>query len=254
LNTPLFILQISDCHLLEDPEATLSGINTTQSLQQVLKHAYEQHGKADLILVTGDLAQEPCQSSYQRLFAALQKYQTRSICLPGNHDDLSLMQQYINSKTINCNKHILFPHWQTICLNSKKTGSPGGYLAANEFTFLTETLSRYPELNTLVAIHHHCIPTQSLWMDSMMIENNDELLSLLKQYPQVKAITGGHIHQELEMQSNNQLILGMPSTCFQFKPLSTEYTLDDKTPGYRVLLLYPEGEIKTHIYHLPENA
>lgn len=72
MNTPLFILQISDCHLLEDPEATLSGINTTQSLQQVLKHAFEQHGKADLILVTGDLAQEPCQSSYQRLFSALQ--------------------------------------------------------------------------------------------------------------------------------------------------------------------------------------
>ncbi|KAF3981323.1 MAG: 3',5'-cyclic-AMP phosphodiesterase [Methylococcales symbiont of Hymedesmia sp. n. MRB-2018] len=251
MNAPLFILQISDCHFLQESGETLSGIDTEQSLKRVLKYANEKQGKADLILVSGDLAEEPSPSTYQRIVSTLLAHQTRSICLPGNHDDLALMQQFINTKTINCDKHIAFKHWQIISLNSKKTGSQGGYLEQKELLYLTKTLRQYPKINTLVAIHHHLLPTNSPWMDKMIIENNEELLNLLKKYPQVKLVTCGHIHQRLHIQSDNLLVLGSPSTCFQFKPLCTEYTLDNKPPGYRTLYLYPNGRIKTNIHYLP---
>ncbi len=250
-NSPLFILQISDCHILEQAGMTLSGMDTEQSLIQTLQYAHKKHGKSDVIIVTGDLAQHPCQSSYQRLTSALEKYQTQTICLPGNHDDFALMQQFISTDKINCAKHSLFKHWQIICLNSKKTGSQGGYLAHDELTFLTETLAKKPHLNTLIAIHHHCLPSQSHWMDTMMIENSSELLDALKQHPQVKAVTCGHIHQKLEIKTDVQLFLGTPSSCFQFKPFCTEFTLDHKTPGYRTIQLYPDGEIKTRVHYLP---
>jgi Icc protein len=251
LNKPLFILQISDCHILEKSGGTLSAIDTEKSLKQVLKYAYEKHGKANLILVSGDLAQQPSLLSYQKIISALQPYQTRTICLPGNHDDFDLMQQYINSKTINCDKYMAFKHWQIISLNSKKTGSQGGYLDKNELLFLSNSLTQYPQLNTIIAIHHHSIPTHSPWMDKMIIENKDELLNLLKQYPHVKAVICGHIHQKLHIKQDNLLLLGTPSTCFQFKPLCTEYTLDDKPPGYRILQLYPDGTIESNAHYLP---
>jgi Icc protein len=251
MNAPLIILQLTDLHFLAESGQTMSGVDTELSFRQVLEYAQNKQGKADLILITGDLAQDTCTSSYQRIVKELEKYQTRTVCLPGNHDDLTLMQQLIRGKQVNCNKHLKYKHWQVICLNSKKPGSKGGYLASDELEYLADTLKKQAGLNTLIAVHHHPVPTISPWMDGMIIKNSDELFSLLENYPQVKAIICGHIHQELEIQKNNILILGTPSTCFQFEPLCTEYTLDSQQPGYRTLKLFPDGSIKSNVYRLP---
>ena len=251
MNAPLVILQLTDLHFLAESGQTMSGVDTELSFRQTLEYAQSEQGKADLILVTGDLAQDPCLSSYQRIVKELEKYKTRTVCLPGNHDDLALMQQLISDKQVNCEKHLKYKHWQVISLNSKKPGSQGGYLASDELDYLADILNKQADLNTLIAVHHHPVPTNSPWMDKMMIENGEALFSLLKNYPQVKAIICGHIHQELVTHKNNTMILGTPSTCFQFKPLCTEYTLDSRQPGYRILQLFPNGSIKSNVYRLP---
>ncbi|MFW5444156.1 MAG: 3',5'-cyclic-AMP phosphodiesterase [Methylococcaceae bacterium] len=251
MDAPLLILQITDLHILAEPGKTMAGVDTELYFSRVLQYAQKRHSSADLMLVTGDLVQNPSQQSYQRIYTELKKYQTRTLCLPGNHDDLTLMQQIINGKQINCNKNFKFKHWQIICLNSKKTGSQGGLLAADELIYLQNTLDKTPDLNTLIAVHHHPLPTHSAWMDTMMIENSDELFSILKQYSQVKAITCGHIHQELNTKKDNKLILGMPSTCFQFKPNCTDYTIDKLKPAYRTFSLHADGKINTQVHRVP---
>lgn len=251
MNTPLVILQLTDLHFLAESGQTMSGVDTELAFRRVLEYAQTKHGKADLCLVTGDLAQDPGLSSYKRIAKELEKYQTRTVCLPGNHDDLALMHQAFNGQLINCKKHMKYKHWQVICLNSKKAGSQSGYLAIDELEYLDDILKKQPALNTLIAVHHHPVPSNSPWMDGMMIENSDELFSLLNKYPHVKVIICGHIHQELEIPKNNLVILGTPSTCFQFKPLCTEYTLDAQQPGYRELRLFPNGSIRYKVYRLP---
>ena len=251
MNAPLVILQLTDLHFRAESGQTMASVDTELYFKRVLEYAQNKQGKADLILVTGDLAQDPCISSYQRILKEIEKYQTRTICLPGNHDDLTLMLQVFSGKQVNCEKYLKYKHWQVICLNSKKQGSQGGYLASGELEYLADTLKKQPDLNTLIAVHHHPVPTNSPWMDSMIIENSNDLFSLLKNYPHVKTIICGHIHQELEIQKNNIQIFGTPSTCFQFKPLCTEYTLDSHQPGYRVLQLFPNGSVKSNVYRLP---
>jgi len=247
MDSPLIIIQITDLHILAEPGKTMSGVDTEQSFIQLLKQIHNSQQKIDLLLVTGDLAQDPCESSYQRIFQAFKQYPTKTVCLPGNHDDFSLMQQIIAGQQLNCDKQLRFKHWQVINLNSKKKGSQGGYLAASELSYLSNTLEE-SKLNTLIAVHHHPVQTHSKWMDTMMIENSDELFSLIKQYPHVKAITCGHIHQEIHSIKNDKLILGTPSTCFQFKPLSAEYAVDNNQAGYRVFSLYSNGNIETEVY------
>lgn len=39
-----------------------------------------------------------------------------------------------------------------------------------------------------------------------------------------------------------------PSTCVQFKPFSDDFALDEEAPGFRVLHLQANGELKTKIY------
>jgi Icc protein len=86
----------------------------------------------------------------------------------------------------------------------------------------------------------------------MIIKNRKVFLSILKQYPQVKAVTTGHIHQTIETITDGILVFGTPSTCFQFKPQSKDFTLDTTQPGYRVINLYPDGHIESNITLYPE--
>jgi len=246
----LSILQITDMHILAAPEDTLLGVNTHFYFQAILDLAFAENRHYDLILLTGDLAQDPCEGSYLQILNCLLPYKIPCICLPGNHDDLALMQQILNSEMVSCSKNRIFEHWQLICLNSQIPGSPGGRLAEQELQFLEQCLLDQPDLNALIAVHHHCLETKSAWMDTMMIENSEALFSIVNRYPQVKAITNGHIHQLMDVIKGSVRIMGTPSTCFQFEPESKEFGLDVAAPGYRSLTLYRDGRIESDITRL----
>ncbi len=241
------ILQITDLHYLPQQGEEMYGIDTEKYFRSVLKHALKSDRKIDLILVTGDLTQTPSSSCYLRIFKELKNTRIPCVCLPGNHDDWSVMQKILNADNVSCDKQITLGKWQIICLNSQKPGEAGGRLAKSELHFLDQELQKNSEKDILIAIHHNCLPTGSEWIDTMTIENSNELLSILKQHPQAKTIIHGHIHQEQQFSVENLKILSSPSTCFQFKPKSKDFALDDTLPGYRYLYLHPQGEITTEV-------
>lgn len=238
-------------HILPSPHDTLLGINTNHYFHAVLDLAFAEKQHFDLILLTGDLAQDPCPSSYRQILNSLMPYNIPCICLPGNHDDFVLMQQILNTGTVSCRKQLVLENWQLICLNSQIPGSPGGRLSQQELVFLEESLQSEPDANALIAVHHHCLETKSAWMDTMMIDNSEALFSIIQNYPQVKAITTGHIHQVMDIEKDAVRVLGAPSTCFQFKPESKDFSVDTTAPGYRVIQLYPDGRIESEITRLP---
>lgn len=254
------ILQLSDLHILAAPDDTMFGIKTEHYFHACLDQAVRQRSRQvdtekqhfDLILLTGDLTQKPCLASYKRILSALEAYQTPCICLPGNHDDYALMHQVFNTDNINCRKQVLLDNWQLISLNSQIPGDPGGRLSNQELDFLENCLSENPDRHTLIAVHHHCLETKSPWMDTMMIENSRELLAIADKYPQVKAITSGHVHQVMDIKTNAYRVLAAPSTCFQFTPKSTEPAVDYTAPGYRLIELYADGRVESEVVRLPE--
>ena len=248
----LSILQITDLHIMPSIDDTFQGISTEYYFNAIVDLAYTENDHFDLILVTGDLAQDPCKASYQRILQRLEATNTTSIFLPGNHDDYQLMQQVFSTDKMSCRKKVIFKNWQLICLNSQIPDSPSGRLSKQELFFLEDCLIEKPNLFTLIAVHHHCLPTGMAWMDNMIIENNKEFLMKIKQYPQIKAVTCGHIHQELDIKIEGLSIFGTPSTCFQFTPKSETFSLDTTAPGYRIIKLHPDGRIDTKIKRLPE--
>lgn len=249
----LSILQLSDTHILATPEATLLGIETAYYFQAVLAQAFADQQTFDLIILTGDLAQDPVRASYQFLLKRIGHYGIPVICLPGNHDDYRLMLDIFNTGLVNCRKQILLNNWQIISLNSQVIGEEGGYLSTEELVFLEQSIRQYPNHYVLIAVHHHCLASESTWMDTMMIANSDEFLAVVRRYPQTKLIINGHIHQEMDKQiPASARVLGTPSTCFQFKPKSVNFALDDSLPAYRHLQLYPDGRITTKVSRLRE--
>ncbi len=248
----LKILQISDPHILPDASDTLLGINTEYYFRQVLSEAHAEHGPFDLILVTGDLGQDPCPPSYRRILQQLQAYRTTTLCLPGNHDDFGLMQAILNEGTVTCHKQLQVENWQIICLNSQKIGSPVGELPADELAFLEACLMAKPDMPALIALHHHCIASDCGWLDTMQLENSTSFLKLLGRHRQVKAVTYGHIHHEITASHDGIAIFSAPATCFQFELHSTEFSVEDTPPGYRIFECYADGSLKSACYRISE--
>ena len=151
----LTILQITDLHILPGLDETFLGIDTEYYFSAVLEQALAENRHYNLILVTGDLAQDPSAASYRRILDRLATTDTPCICLPGNHDDYALMQQVFNTGQISCRKQVLLENWQLICLNSQIPGAPGGRLAKQELVFLEDCLINHPHHHALIAVHHH---------------------------------------------------------------------------------------------------
>jgi Icc protein len=248
----LSILQITDLHILPELDETFLGINTEYYFSAVLDLALAENPHFDFILLTGDLTQDPCAASYRRILDRLAATNTPCICLPGNHDDYELMQQIFNTGLVSCRKQLLLGNWQLICLNSQIPGFPGGRLSKQELLFLEDCLINNPDHHALIAVHHHCLATNSAWMDTMMIENSRDLWAIIAHYPQAKAVTTGHIHQIMDSTVGAVRVLGSPSTCFQFKPESHNFSLDATAPGYRRINLSAEGRIESAVTRLSE--
>ncbi len=244
---PLRIVQISDTHILSQADKSLLGVNTEESFLAVVELVKQQAFPPDLIVLTGDLAQEPGINAYSRLKLMLTDLKVPCVCLPGNHDEGLLMVQHLHSNNIYCVTQVLAGNWQLICLDSSLEGSEGGHLSEETLQLLSTYLQQHSQKPTLVFLHHHPILIGSHWLDTMAIDNADQFFKILNKHPQVSGIAFGHIHQIVDTRYQNVRILGAPSSCFQFKPNCDDFVLDNKPPGYREITLYPNGQIETSV-------
>ena len=245
------LLQLTDLHILAEAGQTLLGVDTEQSFRDVLALALQAENP-DCVLLTGDLVQDTCASSYDRLRAWLETTNWRFYCLPGNHDDTGLMTARLVGGRIHHQSRVLLNNWQIICLDSSVEGSPKGHLAREQLDLLEQYLAECPEHHALIALHHHTLPSGSAWMDTMVLDNADAFLAVLARSPKVKLVLSGHVHQLMDVQRGDIRFLSAPSTCFQFKPQSGHFALDDISPGYRWLEMNNDGSFATGIRRLEQ--
>jgi Icc protein len=239
----LTVLQITDTHIGADADSRLAGVDTRQSLAHVLAAATA--GTAtDLLLLTGDLADDGSKSAYQDLLRQLASYRIPQAWLPGNHDHLATMQAVAGPRMV---ATIGAGPWGIIMLNSQIPGAVGGRLAESELQRLQHFLATSSHRFLLVCVHHHPLPIGCRWLDQQRIDNGDRLLQMLDQEQRVKGLLWGHVHQEYDVQRRHVRLLGAPSTCVQFAPGSDSFKVDHKEPGYRRLLLGEDGSIVTRV-------
>ncbi len=243
----LKVLQLTDLHLFADTTQTLQGVNTEQSLQCVLTTVAQESQQPDLVLLSGDLTQQAEAAAYQRLAKHCQAFACPVYALPGNHDDVDLINSEFSETKIKTEKTISMVGWHIVILNSVISGRTEGCLAESELVFLQQALQSKPNLPTLIVLHHHAQPVNGS-MDNVMLRNSTEFNALIKGYPQVKAVLYGHVHQAYDQTINSIRYLASPSTCYQIEENNNEFKCDiDSKPGYRWLSLNDDGTIATNI-------
>ncbi len=244
------VIQVTDVHLYAKRWQTLLGLNTYQTFQAVLQELQIHHWPADAVLATGDLTQDGSISAYQLLREALTPLQTPVYFIPGNHDQPQVMDQILPGGLISKQRQVLLGPWQIILLDSTVPDQVGGYLDRTQLDYLTSCLAQYPDYYALVCLHHHPVNIDCDWMADIGLANGTEFMDLISQYPQVRGVLWGHIHQEFQQYYQGMLLMASPSTCVQFKPQTNQFSLDTELPGYRWLDLTADGTIQTGIRRL----
>ena len=250
MTAPITLAQITDTHLLEHPDHLLRGCNPLQNLRAVL-HEVARH-QPDGLLLTGDLADQGNPVAYGHLQAALSGFDCPIYWLPGNHDCPATLQRVLRSHPFHAPRGISMGGWRLLLLNSVlPTAQFGeGYLPENQLQWLSDELAQYPGRPTLIALHHHPLPTGIDWMDQISLQNADDLLALLNTSPQVRLVLFGHIHHALQhhwLNGSGETVafLGCPSACVQVAPPTP--TPDHDRPGFRLIHLYGDGRYHTRV-------
>lgn len=245
------ILQITDTHLFAGKQQSLLGVNTWASYDAVLDAIAAQRREYDLIIATGDLAQDHSTEAYQHFAEGISRLPVPCVWLPGNHDFQPAMFDTLAKAKIADAKHVfLGERWQLVLLDSQVFGVPHGMLSEYQLEWLEKILAQAPDRHTLVVLHHHPQASGCTWLDQHSLRNPHQLDAILEHYPLAKTLICGHIHQEMDIEWNGRRILATPSTCVQFKPHCTGFTIDNVAPGWRWLELEADGTVFTEVNRL----
>lgn len=235
------VLQITDLHLLERPGAKLLGIDTAASLEAVLDAALAERQPAAM-LVTGDIAHEPTVATYRRFLALLhRRFDGPLLCLPGNHDRLAPMLA-AGLPT----EPIVLDGWWLAGWDTHEDERPAARFDAAGWQALCDWVAEAGPMG-IIATHHPLVDVDCPWLDKDRLTTAHELLQCLSKMASVKALVFGHAHQALNRRHGLLPLLGTPSTCFQFRPRSATFSIDDAAPGYRWLHLFSDGRVDTEV-------
>ena len=245
------ILQVTDCHILAGAGERLRGVDTRRSFEKVITAALEEYGRPDLLLATGDLAEDGSAEAYRYLSAHFGAAGIPTYWLPGNHDDNAVMQAQLTGGPIRAARRVLTGGWLILLLDSTIEGEVQGRVAPAQMDFMDSALRHHAERHALVCLHHQAMDTGSEWIDAKGLENAAEFRQRLSRHDNVRAVLWGHVHQEARHLHDQIEWLSTPSTCVQFRPGSREFAIGDESPGYRYLELGAGGGIETTVRRVP---
>lgn len=242
----LTLVQITDPHLHATSDGTLLGMNTENSLKLILDRVQAEVPEIDLILATGDIAQDSSVQAYKNFLEFLSPFTAPMRWIPGNHDSRANMAEALGDKD-HSEPVVVMDDWVIILLDSVVPERVYGFLDDDQLELLDKTLNEHSNKHALVTFHHHPVSMESRWIDQIGVRNREKLQELVTKHANVKAVVCGHVHQDSDQIIDGMRYISTPSTCVQFMPKSQDFGIDSLGPGYRTLTLHPDGQIDTTV-------
>jgi Icc protein len=237
----LRVLHLTDPHLFADPNGKLRGTVTYASLSAVLEHYRASDWRADLVVVTGDLIQDDSPEAYQHFRTLLGSLDLPVYCVPGNHDVRALMRAALRESPFFYCDTAERACWLIVGIDSCVPDQAGGSVGADELARLDAAIDACNANHVMVCLHHPPVPVGSKWLDTVGLDNGEQVLARLSRSDKVRLAIFGHVHQDYEAEHRGIRIIATPSTCSQFAIQSDEFAIDDRPPAYRRIELQADG-------------
>lgn len=216
------LVQITDCHLLAQPDAWYQGIQPYRHLQRLLVSIRAQ---APLLILTGDLTEDHSAASYALLQQLLADWPAPVFLLPGNHDERAALLQLSQQPPFQLERRLALPGWQLWLLDSKGD-TPAGSFPAPRLAELEQWFVQSEQQQIFWFCHHHLLPIGS-FIDRFDQQDKTGLLSMLQREPRLRGLAHGHCHHAYQMRLPTFVQVGCPASSVQFLQTADWQTVDD---------------------------
>lgn len=240
------VLQVSDLHCARDPLARVYGEPSDDNLDAVLSTSLRHDGPPDVIVATGDIADDSSTAAHRRVAERLRSLATAAFWVPGNHDTPALMAELAPAAFPAC---VSIGDWELVFLDSSWTDHDAGRLGPAQLTWLESRLLVLPKHVALI-LHHPPLPACD--DRDCQLSDANELLDVLDRHPQVRAVLTGHNHRPFDRHRASIEFLGAPSTCRQAHHEPPKHAWTDEGPAARFITLLPDGTIEQHLTWVKE--
>ncbi|WP_366658034.1 metallophosphoesterase [Fodinicurvata sp. EGI_FJ10296] len=239
------VVQITDPHVTATGTLRADAIDTGQRFKAALDHCRTLDPAPDLVLLTGDLANDARADEYAAVAAiidALPADMPPMALLPGNHDDRAalcrLAENWRFAPDYNATDFV-----QTaidpggglpvvLMLDSLVDGATEGRLCARRLVWVGERLTHAANRPVIIAMHHPpFVPT--IMPGQPACEGTDALAALLARHGGLIGSLSGHLHRPMAATFCGASSWVGPSTAYRL-PLAQ--TTDDlqRAAGERV--------------------
>jgi 3',5'-cyclic-AMP phosphodiesterase len=210
-----FVLaQISDTHVRAD-----DGGAAARQLQRALEQAHEY--RADVIVLTGDLANDERADEYEVLARTIEDVSRPLYLLPGNHDDRALIREAFPRHGYLPRSGFLsfaiddFPV-RIVAIDQIVPGETHGLITQAGAEWLDRTLAAAPDKPTMVALHHPPFLTHDLLFDNIGLLDAELFASVISRHRQVERIICGHHHRVSIGQVAHAPVIVAPSSSWVY--------------------------------------
>jgi 3',5'-cyclic-AMP phosphodiesterase len=195
------IAQITDTHLcqhhadLEDPLGPDACLERT--VDALLAHS------PDAVLLTGDIADDASVEGTNRARTIIERLGVPIIATPGNHDLTAQVEQVFGRTSVTV------PGWELVVVN---TVIPATEYGRVDIDTLGQRLVQTAGRPTLIAMHHPPITLSThRWFQ---LDGASDMVRLVTEYPNVKAVVSGHLHEAFAVQLDHASYIGCPSAWY----------------------------------------
>jgi Icc protein len=226
----VMVVQLSDTHLARvapdpaDPTTADAGVRRTMAALG--------DRRPDLVLLTGDLADDGSVEACRRLRASVEALGAPILATPGNHDlPESIVDVFGPLDTAEVG------NWRVMLVDTTIPGHDDGEIDVDAFSSRLDAADSRP---TLVALHHP--PVSPSTHEMFRLTGAAELIEACAARPHVRGIASGHLHEAFERTAGDIPVVGCPSTWYSVVHDGDSYRLDPHgVVGAQLLELDDDG-------------
>jgi Icc protein len=202
------------------------------------------------VLHTGDVTGEDS-TDYEFTAGLLAQIDCPQVYLPGNHDLLSGLEQWLCRRETGPVCEYQFSGLQIVCLDSSRYGADhAGWLNEAQLAQLEQICHSEDPRPLIIATHHHPIAVDVPWLDALGLLNGPALHEiLLSARHRLRGVFFGHIHHSVDIIKDGILYSGVASAAYQFAawPGQVEAALDlAADPGFNLVTVTPQQTFVRH--------
>ncbi|MBB6157640.1 3',5'-cyclic AMP phosphodiesterase CpdA [Pseudomonas sp. JAI115] len=214
----MIIAHLSDPHLRPRGHLYKGLIDSNAMFLAAVKHLNNLVPAPDVLLITGDIADEGSVAEYEMAKEILSEIQMPALLIPGNHDDRNVFRSFFRANdhmAVSGPLHLVanqFGPVRIIGLDITVPGQHYGDVDEAAQTWLDKTLALEPDRPTLIMLHHPPFLSGIPYIDLYTCRNGDRLSQVVSGYPAVERIVCGHIHRAMQLRFGGTLLCTAPST------------------------------------------